>query len=334
MLTRRGLLLGTATLGGCSLPKAIADDRTADAGGKVQLTPNRKLGGYDFETDEMQGTIRPEGDFHGVARLVHKRTKRQVIDPRYSALNLFKLMAVNQCMGQPRTMERKTRLGDGFVELTWQATPGHRAQLVARYEVVPPNAVHLTVSVTAQGTYPGYELFLSSYFDRVLRPFIYLKPARFSEKPELVLPTVNDVFRGMLPVFPRDVHAARRCIDGRWDRVETNAPTVPQCPARRYGHCLGFAADRAPNFAVLLMAHPRDCYAISTRYHADKDADRLAPYTAFDFSLFGDDLLPGRGRTVKVRLALTDLDREMSQPLKAYQAFLAETEKEVRRIRP
>ena len=72
------------------------------------------------------------------------------------------------------------------------------------------------------------------------------------------------------------------------------------------------------------MSRPRDCYAISTRYHADKDADRLTTYSAFDLSLFGDDLLPGDERIVKVRLALTALDRDSSQPLKLYRAFISE----------
>ena len=44
--------------------------------------------------------------------------------------------------------------------------------------------------------------------------------------------------------------------------------------------------------AIALMVRPEHCYAISTRYHAENDADRLTTYSAFDFSLFGSDLLP------------------------------------------
>jgi hypothetical protein len=72
------------------------------------------------------------------------------------------------------------------------------------------------------------------------------------------------------------------------------------------------------------MANPRDVFAISARYHADNDADRLTPYSAFDFSLFGHDLLPGDERTAKVRMVLTELDEQKSQPRKLYEAFLAE----------
>lgn len=83
-------------------------------------------------------------------------------------------------------------------------------------------------------------------------------------------------------------------------------------------------ADKEKQLGIVLMSRPQDCYAISTRYHAEKDADRLTSYSAFDLSLFGDNLIPSDERTVKVRLALTSLDRDMSQPLKLYRAFISE----------
>jgi hypothetical protein len=167
---------------------------------------------------------------------------------------------------------------------------------------------------------------MPSYFDKSLRPHVYLEVARGGGKaPQWVLPVVNDVFRGTLLVFPRDAHVARHCLDGRWDRDENDAPNIPQTPVRRYAQCLALMADPEKQVAAVLMADPRHCYAISTRYHADNDADRLTPYSAFDLSLFGDDLLPGDVRIARVRLALTPLDDDLSQPLKLYQAFLAET---------
>jgi hypothetical protein len=48
----------------------------------------------------------------------------------------------------------------------------------------------------------------------------------------------------------------------------------------------------------------------------------MTPYSAFDLSLFGDDLLPGDERTVRVRLALTALDDDLSQPLAMYRKFM------------
>jgi len=278
----------------------------------------------DFDTGQIQGTLRSDGAYHGVTRLVDKRTGRQVIDPRYSALNLFKLMSTNQVMGQPRLMERNSRRLDAApagLEIRWPPSEGHNAELIARYEVRPPNAVDLTVTLHAQGTYPAYELFLSSYFDKALRPHVWLQ-SRGKQPPERVLPTVNDVFRGTVLVFPRDALAARRCVDGRWQRDERRTPVVQMCPVRPYAQCLAVQADPERRLAVVLMSDPRSCYAISTRYHADNDADRLTTYSAFDLSLFGDDVVPGAEYQARVRLAVVELDEAWQNVDAAYRTFL------------
>ncbi len=298
----------------------------------TQLTPGAAPDSFDFETEQIKGTIQLQGKYHGVTRLIDKRTGRQVIDPRYSALNLFKLMSVNQFLDQPRTMPRTTTVASDWVEAKWAASESHKAELSARYEVKQPNAIDLTVTVRSQGAYRGYELFLSSYFDKAFEPHVYLW-TRGRKNRDLAAPTVNDVFRGAVLVFPRDAHAARRCVDGRWDRNERGAPTVQMCPVRHYAYCMAVMVFPAENPAgkspkrlgVVLMSRPQDCYAISTRYHAEKPADRLTSYSAFDLSLFGDNLLPHDERTVKIRLAVTELDNDFSQPLQLYNAFLAET---------
>jgi hypothetical protein len=287
----------------------------------------------EFATPEIAGTIRLDGAYHGVTRFVDKRSGRQVIDPRYSALNLFKLMSVNLVMGQPRHMERTVRFGPAWAEVRWPKTETHRGEVIARYEVHPPNAVDLTVTVRSEGTYPAYETFLSSYFDKALEPHVYLK-TRDRKSSDWVLPMVSDVFRGTVLVFPRDMPSARHCLDGRWDRSEGGVPVVQMCPVRCYAHCLAMLLDREKTSAVMLMARPRDCYAFSTRYHAEDDADRMTSYSAFDFSLFGEDFVPGVQRSVKVRLAVTPLDADFTRPLRLYQEFLAETDETPGSSRP
>jgi hypothetical protein len=284
-------------------------------------------GAFEFQTEAIQGTIRLDGAYHGVTRLIDRRTGRQFIDSRYSALNLFKLMAVDQAMDMPRTMKRTVQVFPTALEVKWAATESHQGEIAARYEVREPNAIDLTVTVRSMGTYPGYEVFVSSYFDKALQPNVYLQPSPrgpAATDAELVLPAYNDAFRGTVLVFPRDAHAARRCVDGRWDRSERSTPTVQMCPVRRYGHCLALVADPEKQMGVVLMSSPWHCYAISTRYHAAEQKQRLTDYSAFDLSLFGDDLLPGDERTARLRLALTPLDKDLSQPMILYRAFLAE----------
>jgi hypothetical protein len=89
---------------------------------------------------------------------------------------------------------------------------------------------------------------------------------------------------------------------------------------------MAYLTDPGNHLAVVLMSRPRDCYAISSRYHAEDDADRLTDYSAFDLSLFGDDLLPGHEQSATVRLALTAPGDDHSGPLQLYRAFLTETD--------
>jgi hypothetical protein len=290
----------------------------------ARLTPNGQPGQFDFETPQIEGTFRLDGPYHGVSRLVDKRTGRQVIDARYSALNLFKLMSVNLKMDEPRTMERTMRANAEWAEIVWAPTAAHRAEVVARYEVAAPNAVELTLTVRSRGVYAGYEVFLTNYFDKRLVPHVYLSPNRAVDAVKPVVPLVSDVIRGTLPVFARDALAARRCVDGRWERNERGASIVQMCPVRHYFYCLAVMADPESDLGIVLMAHPQDCYAISARYHAADEADRLTPYSAFDLSLFGDDFAPGDARTVKVRLAMTPLDEHQSQAVALYKSFIGE----------
>lgn len=291
---------------------------------RALLTPGDVEDSFDFETEQIEGTIRLEGKYHGVTRLVDRRTGTQVIDSRYSALNLFKLMSVNQVMGQPRVMPRTTKAGKDWVETTWGATDGHKAEIKARYEVMQPDAVELTLTVRSHGAYRGYEVFLSNYFDKSFTPHVPLW-SRGRRKSELVVPTFSPVFEGTVLVFPRDAHAARLCVDGRWERNEFSTPTVQMAPVRYYSQCMAFMTDLENRLGVVLMSRPRDCYAISSRYHSEKESERLTTYSAFDLSLFGNNFIAKDERTVKVRLTLTDLDEQLSQPSKLYRAFLDET---------
>lgn len=321
------LAAAALTSGLSASPSRAAEPPSFDPRIKFPLKFNPETKSYDFETPQMSGSLSPEGAYHGVNRLNDKHTGRQVIDARYSALNLFRLFSINQAMGMPRVMERTAKNADNALEIHWPATDRHQGEITARYEVTEPNAVDLTVTVRSRGSYQGYEIFLSNYFDKVLKPRVYLKPRPRGGKsgaPQLVVPKFNDVFRDTVLVFPRDAHAARRCVDGRWDRSEFGAPTVQMVPARYYGHCLAFLTDPDDQLGVVLMARPEDFYAISTRYFADDPKDRMTSYSAFDFSLFGNNLRPGVERSVRIRLALTPLDDKLSQPLDLYRNYIGE----------
>lgn len=321
MPTRRQFLSSTLAASTASLSCA-AESAATDTRLTLRPTPD---GGFEFDTPLMSGRIEPAGAYHGLKKLVHKPTGRQWIDPRYSALNVFKLQSVNLCMGQPRTMPSQVTSTDKSVTMTWPATEHHQGEVAATWEVAGPASIDLTITVKTTGPYAAYEVFMSSYFDNTTKPHLYLK-SRFPTEPEqLVAPMVNDVFRNCLLVFPRDSNAARLCVDGRWDRSEGDVPTVQNIPVRHYARALGFLTDPDKQSALVMMSRPQHTVGISTRYFADKPEDRQTSYSAFDFSLCGEHLAPGDARTLRVRLALTELDDQMSQPPALYAQFLGTT---------
>ncbi len=304
-----------------------ASEKPAAPGSLVKLVRNETTQTFDFETPVMSGSIKADGAYHGVTRLVDKRSGRQVLDARYSALNLFLLFSVNLGMGTPRVMKREVRATETAVEITWPATPGHQGEITARYEVREPDTIDLRLTLRARGAYAGYELLLPSYFDTGMIPHVYLKRRAIGDQPpaaDLVVPAFSEVYRGFSLVFPRDAHAARRPLDGRWSRDELKTPMPPFFPVRHYAHPVAFMTDPEKKLAVVLMMRAPSCSAISARYYTEREEDRATSYSAVDFLVFGDDLRPGDVRTARVRLVLTPLDAEMSQPLKLHEKFLSE----------
>jgi hypothetical protein len=189
----------------------------------VKLKPSDEANSFDFETEQMKGTIRADGAYHGLSSLVDRRTGKQLIHPKLSALNLYRLAAVNQVLGIPRSMERTVQASGNSVEIRWATADTGKdeaaarrqvATVTARYEVLEPNIIEVTVTARATRACAGFEVFMPNYFDKSLVPHIYLQPRGFGRgavtQPDLVVPTVNDAFRGTLLAFPRDATLPRR----------------------------------------------------------------------------------------------------------------------------
>ena len=278
---------------------------------------------YHFETEELKGFIDPEGQRHGVKKLVHKPTGLQVVHPKYDLLNLFLLFSTNHYMGTAREKERTVEAAGDTLELQWAPTDDHRAELTARYRIVEPNLIDLDVTVRSDWPYPAYEVFLSNYFDLSMRPYVYVQGSPFDDPPDQprwIAPEVNDVFVGSGLVFPRDQHAARRSVDGRWDRIWALYQWNPQ---RYYELPITMQADIERGIAAVLMSRPEHCYAVISGYESGNLNDPFKDQNPLYLSLFGDDLRPGDERTVRARIAVTELDAAMSQPSALYTDFIA-----------
>ncbi|MDE2931395.1 MAG: hypothetical protein OXQ27_10800 [Chloroflexota bacterium] len=293
---------------------------------------------YAFETAEIQGTLRPGNEFphHGLTHLVHKATGVEFVHPLYAILNLYRFMhhdpagatGMDSDLGNPRQGERDVEADESSVTLRWALQdPAHPAMAI-RYEIAEPATIDMTVTVTPNASARDFEALLACYFDPVHVPHVYLardkfeledEPGRFADEPELASVVVNPIFRGGVLVYPRDEDAVGISVDGRWRDIARFSPV------RRYKLPVCFQADRQQRVAAVLMSRPEDCFAVSSGYDSPDARDRFHKHNPLYLSLFGGALEPGVLRTARARLVVTELDKDLSQPLEHYAAFLAET---------
>ncbi len=288
----------------------------------MPFAPDETSGRWRFETEEMEGLLEPMGARHGIKTLTHKATGVDVVHPRYDVLNLFLLFAQNRCMGAARDYEREVEVEGDALRVHWEANETHRAELTAVYEIAGPNLIDLTVTVRSEWPYPAYEVFLSNYFDPSMDPYVYLQGSPYVDPPDVpqwVGTECNEVFVGTGLVFPRDFHAARNPVDGRWTSIWALFQWNPQ---RFYELPLCLQVGPKTGVAGVLMSRPEDCFAVVSGYTNAHPDDPFGNQNPLYLSLFGDDLSPGDERTAHVRFAVIELDQAMQRPLELYAEFV------------
>ncbi|MYB75578.1 MAG: hypothetical protein F4X83_00450 [Chloroflexi bacterium] len=293
---------------------------------------------YAFETAEIRGTLRPGNEFphHGLTHLVHKATGVEFVHPLYAILNLYRFMhhdpagatGMDSDLGNPRQGERDVQADDNSVTLRWALQDPTHPEMAIRYEIAEPATIDMTVTVTPNASARDFEALLACYFDPIHVPHVYLardkfeledEPGRFADEPELASVVVNPIFRGGVLAYPRDEDAVGISVDGRWRDIARFSPV------RRYKLPVCFQADHQQHVAAVLMSRPEDCFAVSSGYDSPDARDRFHKHNPLYLSLFGGTLEPGVARTARARLVVTELDEDLSQPLKHYAAFLEET---------
>jgi hypothetical protein len=290
----------------------------------MPFTMDKETGMWRFETEQMSGLLDPVGARHGVKTLTHLDSGVDVVHEKYDLLNLFLLFAQNRCMGSAREGQREVEVQGDRATVTWPENDTHRAALIAVYELSGSHSIDLSVTVECQWPYPKYEVFLSNYFNQAMDPWVYLRECPYVDPPDApqwVAPEANDVFAGTGLVFPRDFHAARNPVDGRW----TGIPALYQWnPQRMYQLPICMQVDAESGVAAVVMSRPEDCYAVVTGYAKAHPDDPFGNQNPMYLSLFGEDLSPGDTRTARVRLAVIELDEEMQRPLEVYEQFYAQ----------
>jgi len=252
-------------------------------------------GEYTFDTGLLRGKLRRGGKSLGLSEVVSAPSGARV-DRGVGILSVYRVFTTNHrywSAGWDRPSTARL-LSDGAVAVTWPAADGRPFELSTVYRWNNARTLDVETTVKAEKDLKNFEVFLASYFHESLRsPFVYVqKNPEASEKPGF-LPARKSF--GSWQMFPRNDAVVDVIRDGRWTKEPHPVDwaimphlAAPVCVRR------GDATD----VTVILMAPPKDCFAIATPYEGE------GHYSLY-LSLFGRDVKASRTATAHARLVVT-----------------------------
>jgi hypothetical protein len=275
-------------------------------------------GGFRFDTGGFRGRLRADGKSQGIHSLVDAESGRELVHGP-GVLSLYRVFSSGIRYGDAaRAWPVKAKEVDGgAVELFFPAQQNHPLDLTAVYRWVAADTLDLAIRVTPRRGMTRFELFLSSYFAKQSRGYVYAAPNFFSqEKPRLLPVDVNPLVDGTYLIFPRDRRAILTIFDGRW---ELPPHPVQWSITRRMAGPLVVRRDQ--DVVVALMARPQDCFAVSAPYNKTPP-DGPSGHASLYLSLFGGDL--PRDQTVEAQVRMV-LGRDLpdDEIVARYEQFLA-----------
>ncbi|MFT5368966.1 MAG: hypothetical protein ACI8V2_003940 [Candidatus Latescibacterota bacterium] len=299
----------------------------------MTFSANAKNTLFTFDTGLLSGTLQPIGHRQGIRQLIHKPTGLSLVHPDFSLLNLYLIFATGQCIASARAFKRTITTKSNRVRIHCDPTNQHRANLSLTYHLVSPNVIDLHVAIRTRDDYKAYEALLSNYFDLALKPQFCTSqrdPSQSSKSIHWYTPFAQHQLKNNALVFPRDAQAAQLHHDGRWSNVKSIYQWKTQ---NYYAHPIALQTHPEHNIAVALMTHPKTCPSFSWTigiadihqgsYGSDHLDDPHKARNPIYTSLFGHDLYAPQQYTAHIRLAVIQLDPQMSNLYTAYNTFLS-----------
>ncbi|MCU0916889.1 MAG: hypothetical protein MUC88_20365 [Planctomycetes bacterium] len=270
-------------------------------------------GEYTFDTGVLRGTLRQGGKSLGLAPVIHVPTGAR-LDRSMGLLSYYRVFTTSKRYdaGAWNWASTAKLLLDGAVQVMWPATADRPFEMGALYRWKDPQTIDVETTVTARQDLSGFESFLAAYFTEAFpTPCVYVR-----ENPESQgtpgLPPARRTY-GDWQMFPRDEQVLAIIRDGRWNLPPNPVSwTIRPCLAAP----LGLRRGGAGGLTAVLMAPPRDCFAVATPYEGESH------YSLY-LSRFGHDLKAGTTVSARARLVIgTNLSDE--QTIRLYQAYVDE----------
>ncbi len=302
-----GSLVTIARTAGQSTP---ANAASPNAPTKLAFTPGVKAGEFSFNTGLLKGTLHRDGKTSGLQQVVYVPTNTPVAK-RTGWFTHYRVITADIVYPKawwswPSTAKL---LADGSVEIRWDADQERPFEMSAIYRLSAPDTLDLTTVVKAQKDLHKFDIFMASYFEGFPSSLVYVKSRPDEEsKPGLLEVTKS---MGHLMMAPRDEEALAIVNDGRWKK---SPHVIGWKFLPFYAGAMAVRRDEKSGLTALLMAPPRDCFAVSTYYGEE-------PHRSIYMSMFGRDIKAGQTDQALSRLILGPKITD-EQAIQRYQAYL------------
>lgn len=307
------LLTFIALVAACAMP--------AGAAPPTGFRESAEKGYYEFDAGALRGKMRFDGKWQGICSLLHTPTGLELAKAPGFASYYRALAASKRYGAAARDWPMTAKiLADGALEIVIAPAEEHPLEIRGVFRCQQADAIDVETTVTPQVDMPRFELFLSNYVAPDFEASVYVKPNRFSKKdpPALLRADWNALIDGDYLMFPRDLAAAGMIYDGRWEL----GPNPVQWAVGRYMAApLVVRRNAANGLAVIVMAPPDDCFAVSVPYNK-APPDGVAGHCSIYLSHFGRDLCAGQSATAKCRIAVRK-DASDQEVVDLYQAYCA-----------
>ncbi|MBN1125552.1 MAG: SUMF1/EgtB/PvdO family nonheme iron enzyme [Sedimentisphaerales bacterium] len=273
-------------------------------------------GGYTFNTGILRGTLRKDGKSRGFT-MEHIPSGLR-LDGGAGILGYYRIFTANKRYGSAGwdwPSESKL-MPDGSVQAFWPHTPDRPFEIISNYRWKSASILDVETIVKAVQYLDDFEVFLASYFNQNF-PSSYVAVADLPNKPGNAGFLQAAQSFGDWQMFPRNPEVVAMIQDGRWD-IPPNPVQWAVMPALKAP--LVFRRNDKPGPVVVLMAPPRDCFAVATPCAGESH------YSLY-LSLFGRDIQAGQTKRAHTCLVVTNATSDR-QIVELYQEYRKEMQSE------
>lgn len=289
---------------------SLASPATAADPAALGFSPAGKE--FRFDTGPLRGTLRPQGRSLGLMP-VTDGSSGATISGAFGFFSHYRLLDSEARYGHAAWdwASAARRLPDGAVEAIWTGDQEHPFDLRAVYRWKKAGTLDVATTVTPRKDLRRFEVFLASYCSGFPESLVYVQGCpETGGRPGLL---AAKKAAGDWQMFPRDDAAVQIIQDGRWRRPP-NPVDWKMMP--RLAGPLAVRRDAKTGLAIVFMAPPGECFAVSTPYGEEG-------HRSVYLSLLGRNLKSGQPATARARLVIAR-DLTDQRAIELYEAYRKE----------